>query len=207
MQSASKHVFFDKYAFEVCAYVYEPAEDSFLFAEHLDVKIGTTVLDMGTGTGILGILAAQHAGSVLSVDVNPFAVRCARRNSQINRAQDSMSFLQSDLFTALDKTAKFDQILFNAPYLPTDNIIEKAWIEHAWTGGTTGREVIDRFISQATAYLGRTGEIMLMQSNLANVEVTISSLKANGMSSEIVVELPLPFFEKLILIRATFLNK
>ena len=41
--------------------VYEPAEDSFLFAENLDVEKGAQVLDVGTGCGILGILAAEKA--------------------------------------------------------------------------------------------------------------------------------------------------
>ena len=49
MQSPIKRVHFGKFVFDICENVYEPAEDSFLFAENLDIKKGAAVLDVGTG--------------------------------------------------------------------------------------------------------------------------------------------------------------
>ncbi len=43
----------------------------------------------------------------------------------------------------------------------------------AWAGGVNGRQVIDRFISQAPLHLNAYGRILLMQSTLADVEETI----------------------------------
>jgi release factor glutamine methyltransferase len=204
MHFAGKRVFFADCVFEVCENVYEPAEDSFLFAERLQVGAGTRVLDMGTGTGILGILASKQASEVLSVDLNPHAVRCSRTNAQLNNTCGNMSFLQGDLFTPLAKTAKFDLILFNAPYLPSEPGEEASWLGRAWAGGTSGRQVIDRFISQVSAHLEQTGEILLMQSNLANIEETMAEFEAVGMTVKVVTQLALPFFETLALLRATF---
>ena len=81
MQSPVKRVDFGKYVFDIWENVYEPAEDSFLFAENLDVEKGSQVLDIGTGCGMLGILAAETATEVIAVDLNPYAVRCAKENS------------------------------------------------------------------------------------------------------------------------------
>src|SRR4030067_1422533 len=81
MSLRTKRVFFGDYVFVVDENVYEPAEDSFLFAENLNVKEGEQVLDMGTGCGILGIIAARDAVSVLALDVSPYAVRCSRKNA------------------------------------------------------------------------------------------------------------------------------
>jgi release factor glutamine methyltransferase len=197
-------VFFADCVFEVCENVYEPSEDSFLFAERLQVMSGTRVLDMGSGTGILGILAAKQASEVLSVDLNPYAVRCSRRNAQLNNTIGNMGFLQGDLFTPLVKTAKFDFIIFNSPYLPSEPGEEVSWLARAWAGGTSGRQVIDRFISQVTAHLDQAGEILLMQSNLANTEETKEKFEAVGMRVKVVTQLALPFFETLALLRATF---
>ncbi|MEM2148161.1 MAG: hypothetical protein QXJ94_06110, partial [Candidatus Bathyarchaeia archaeon] len=61
MRWQTKKVFFNNYVFHVWPEVYEPAEDSFLFAENLNMKNGENVLDMGTGCGILGIVAADKA--------------------------------------------------------------------------------------------------------------------------------------------------
>ena len=120
MPSQTKRVFFGDFVFVVDENVYEPAEDSFLFAENLDVKEGERVLDMGTGCGILGILAAKKASSVVAVDVNPHAVHCAQENAKLYNVRSKMDFVQGDLFAPLRKEEKFDVILFNAPYLPAD---------------------------------------------------------------------------------------
>jgi release factor glutamine methyltransferase len=77
MPLSAKRVYFGDYVFNVWENVYEPAEDSFLFAENFKVQEAEAVLDLGTGCGILGILAAEKASAVVAVDVNPFAVRCA----------------------------------------------------------------------------------------------------------------------------------
>ena len=49
MQSPIKSAFRSK-SFNICEDIYEPAEDSFLFAENLDVPKGAEVLDVGTGS-------------------------------------------------------------------------------------------------------------------------------------------------------------
>ena len=81
-----KRVHFENYVFNVWENVYEPAEDSFLFAENLDVEKGAKVLDVGTGCGMLGILAAEKADHVVAVDLNPYAVGCAKENAKLNNA-------------------------------------------------------------------------------------------------------------------------
>jgi release factor glutamine methyltransferase len=204
MDSTNKKALFREYAFEVCENVYEPAEDSFLFAENLNADVGTQVLDVGTGTGILGILAAKSADKVFALDINPYAIRCAKKNAILNKVDGNISFLQGDLFAPIAKDAKFSLILFNAPYLPSKKAEPESWLERAWAGGKTGRVVIDRFISQAAKHLEKTGEILLMQSNLANVEKTFGEFHKFGMKTDTVARLNLPFFETLFLLKATF---
>jgi release factor glutamine methyltransferase len=202
MLSGSKRVFFEDFVFVVDENVYEPAEDSFLFAKNLNVKEGELVLDMGTGCGILGIIAAREAGSVLALDLSPYAVHCARKNSILNNARSKMNFIQGDLFTSIDGTAKFDIILFNAPYLPTEETEGKSWLERAWAGGASGRRVIDRFISGAPQHLKPNGYVLLMQSTLTNVDETVCKFGEQRMRAWVVGELAVPFFETITLVRA-----
>jgi release factor glutamine methyltransferase len=202
MPSFAKQVYFGDYVFVVDENVYEPAEDSFLFAENLKVEAGASVLDMGTGCGILGILAAENAQSVMAVDVNPYAVRCAKENAALNNVRGKMAFVQGDLFTWLSEKATFDVILFNAPYLPADASDEGSWLGRAWTGGAKGRQVIDRFIAEAPNYLKQTGRVLLMQSTLADVDETLRRFADYDMYAKVEAECALPFFETIKLVEA-----
>jgi len=201
MPSRSKRVFFDDFVFVVDENVYEPAEDSFLFAENLDVQEGDYVLDMGAGCGILGIITAKKAREVVAIDINPYAISCIKENSALNNVRSKMTFVQGDLFTPLNERAKFDLILFNAPYLPTDESETDSWIGRAWAGGATGRALIDRFIHEAAKHLKPASRILLMQSTLACVDKTLSKFEECGMKASMIANAAVPFFETITLIR------
>jgi len=201
MLSRSKKVFFADYVFEVQENVYEPAEDSFLFADNLAVKHGDYVLDMGTGCGILGIIAAAKATRVVAIDINPYAVRCAKENAKLNHLVSKMLFVQSNLFTAVRSEERFDLILFNAPYLPAHCEQDDCWLECAWAGGAKGRSAIDLFIRESQLHLQDDGQIFLLQSTLCGVDETMLGFKENGLEAEIVAERSLPFFERIVLLK------
>ena len=198
-----KRVWFQNLMFDITEEVFEPSEDSFLFAENLDVPQGGNVLDLGTGCGILGILAAQKAKHVLAVDINPYAICCAKQNAALNHVLGNMSFLRSDLLTALTDVL-FDLILFNAPYLPSEQHEIETWFGRAWAGGVTGRDVIDRFIPHVTAHLKLSGRVLLLQSSLTGLDLTIQKFRNYGLSAVVKAESKLPFFESIHLIEASF---
>jgi len=202
MRCPTKRIHLGDLIFDVNDDVYEPAEDSFLFAENLHVRAGEVVLDLGTGSGILAVSAAQTAGSVLAVDINPIAVRCAKENARLNGVKAKIDLLQSDLFVALKTSVRFDLVLFNAPYLPSERGEEATWIGRSWAGGTNGRQVVDRFIAEVPAYLKPNGRVLLMQSTLTGVEETLSAFEKQGLKACIVAQQKLPFFETLTLVEA-----
>ncbi len=55
-----------------------------------------SVLDFGTGSGILAIAAGKlGAGRILALDLDPAAIRCARRNAALNRWKEGIDFRMS----------------------------------------------------------------------------------------------------------------
>jgi len=197
----SSRVFFADHVFDVPENVYEPAEDSFLFAENLNVRRGCKVVDMGTGCGILAVIAAKKADRVVAVDVSPYAVKCAKNNAETNSVGSRISFVQGNLFGPFTTRKEFDLILFNAPYLPSEENEKNSCIGLAWAGGTSGRDIIDRFLCEAPKHIRPEGEILLMQSTLSNVERTLCNLEDNRLEANVIARQDLPFFESIVLIR------
>ena len=78
--------------------VYKPGRTATMLLEYiskLDLD-GKTVLDYGTGTGIIGIFAAKKGAIVTAIDRNPQAINCAQNNSRNNKT--SMNIIKSNGF-------------------------------------------------------------------------------------------------------------
>lgn len=196
-----KKVYFENYVFDVDENVYETAEDSFLIAEKIVVTENDTVLDVGTGCGILAILAAKIAKHVVAVDINPYAIKCARKNAKACGVVAKIDFVEGDLFNPLKNTDLFSLILFNSPYLPSEPGEETTWIGKAWAGGPNGRKVINQFIIDCPNWLAEEGKILLVQSSLSNPEQTIKMFSEMNFKAKVVSEIKFPF-ESIILIEA-----
>ena len=201
MNSPKKKIFFDNHAFYILKNVYEPAEDTFLLAENLVVNQNDVVLDVGTGCGILGILAAKKAKKVVAIDVSPHAVSCAQTNAKLNGVADKLDIRLGNLFEPVEGNEKFNVIVFNAPYLPSERSEQKTWIERSWAGGPSGRELVDQFISQAPCYLTEKGKIVLVQSTLSNVDETVQKLEEEGLKTMIIAKKKVAF-ETIVVIQA-----
>jgi ribosomal protein L11 methyltransferase len=80
--------------------------------EDLDAVYGATVLDLGSGTGILAIAAlALGARSAVCVDTSWKAVKTARRNCELNRMTDKIRHVAGTLADA--GGSNYDLVLAN----------------------------------------------------------------------------------------------
>lgn len=189
-----------KFEIETDDLVYLPSDDSFLLAENLEIKEGQSVLEIGTGSGIVSMYASLLTDDVTATDINYNALELAEKNFKINNI-DTIKLEFGDLFEPV-KDQKFDVILFNTPYLPTDSddIINDD-LNYAFDGGLDGRNVIDRFINQVSNHLNDKGIVQMIQSSLSDNEKTLNMFDRNGFIAEI-AESEKFFFEEIVLINA-----
>jgi len=146
-----------------------------------EVKKGDKVLDLGTGTGIQGIFAAQKASSVLSVDINPKAVKCARLNAIKNNLKDKIKVKKSDLFSNVK--GKYDLIIFNPPFRwfkPRD-ILERASLDENY-------KTLKKFFKNVRKYLNKNGRILLVFSESGDLKFLEQLIKNNNFKKEIVAK-------------------
>jgi len=124
-----------------------------------------TVLDMGSGSGVLGLTLAgeRPAWQVTLADVSPDALALARENQstlEIGNAQ----FVESHLFSNVGEL--FDGIVANLPYVPeTERSTISREVAHdpdlALFSGVDGLDLIRQFIPQAFSRLKPGGWIAL----------------------------------------------
>lgn len=189
-----------KFEIETDELVYIPSDDTFLLAENLEIKEGQSVLEIGTGSGLVSMYASLLTDNVTATDINYNALELADKNFKLNNI-DTIRLEFGDLFEPI-KNEKFDVILFNTPYLPTDSedIINDD-LNYAFDGGLDGRNVIERFLNEAPNHLNNNGIIQMIQSSLSDTEKTLDTLDQLGFIPE-VAKSERFFFEEIVLINA-----
>ena len=189
-----------KFEIETDDLVYIPSDDTFLLAENLEIKEGQSVLEIGTGSGLVSMYASLLTDDVTATDINYNALELAEKNFKLNNI-NTIKLEFGDLFEPV-KDKKFDVILFNTPYLPTDSedIINDD-LNYAFDGGLDGRKVIDRFINQVSNHLNDKGIVQIIQSSLSDNDRTLDMFDRNGFVAEI-AESEKFFFEEIVLINA-----
>ncbi|WP_305515344.1 HemK2/MTQ2 family protein methyltransferase [Methanobrevibacter sp. V14] len=180
--------------------VYVPAEDSYLLADNLEIEHGMSVLEIGTGSGIVAMYASRLTDNITVTDINFDACELARKNFQANNIEN-IEILFGNLFEPLENR-KFDVILFNTPYLPTEEgeVIDDT-LNYAFDGGLNGRKVIDLFLNELKSHLNDGGIVQMIQSSLSDNEETLAKLDELGFMAEIKASEHF-FFEDITLINA-----
>ncbi|MEM4663235.1 MAG: methyltransferase [Candidatus Diapherotrites archaeon] len=192
-----KKVFFKDFELVVYDHVYEPAEDSFLLAENVKVLPGIKALDVGCGCGIQSINLLSQGAFVTATDINKHALKNTLKNAKIFGFSKKIKVLYGDLFEPV-KRRKFDVIVFNPPYLPTQG--KK---DIALDGGKKGCEILHRFLDNLPKHLNKGGCCYFVQSSLTGEKNTKKKLKELNLKFEMLARERL-FFEELIVFK-TFL--
>ena len=148
------------------------------------------VVDLCCGTG--AVAAAVHRalgrGEIHAADLEPRAVRCARRNL------DGIGMVhEGDLTAALpdDLVGRVDVMVVNAPYVPSDEIasMPREARDHeprvALDGGADGVDVHRRVADQAPRWLRPRGALLIETSRRQST-LTLGAVTQHGFDAEVV---------------------
>jgi release factor glutamine methyltransferase len=152
---------------------------------------GAVVVDLCCGSGAVGraLIAALGRVELHAGDIDPAAVRCARRNIS---ASDGHVY-EGDLFDALPGAlrGRVDVLVANAPYVPTEKIglmppearIYEA--SAALDGGGDGLDVLRRIIAGAPHWLAPGGSLLVEISD-QQTPLAVEAFSRNGLIARVV---------------------
>ena len=182
--------------------VYEPAEDTFLLIDSILNDINylknnnyfiknkdINSIEIGCGNGLisccylnllkeLNITINNH----FCVDINKDAVNLTKNLLKNYNLDNNVNVIEGDLFNNFDKDKIFDIIIFNPPYVTTDNeeyerALKEKDIYAAWAGGKKGSETINRFVDDLKGHIDENSIIFLLLSKENDYENIIHNLK------------------------------
>ncbi len=182
---------------EIHREVYAPAEDSLLMLDSVDkwgdLK-GLKCLDVGTGTGIVAIFMAKKGCETFATDLISESVELTRRNAELNGVD--LHVTQGDLMSHF-RSSSFDIITFNPPYLPEPPSDVKLSI--SWAGGSMGRELIDRFLSDLPRVIKGGGRAAILHADYNEPHLTSEWGRERGFDSRILGRRKLAFHELIVI--------
>jgi len=173
--------------------VQAPKAGTLLLARQVPALAHGSVLDLGTGCGLLALLAARSARRVVATDVVEACVRCTWRNALLNGFEVQVDVRLGDLFAPVTGEV-FDLILTNPPQMPTPPSREVGEDEAAADdGGHDGWAILDRVIREAPVYLKPGGQLVFTLFDFLGEQNAFRRVKEAGLSPVIIARESQPF--------------
>lgn len=152
---------------------------------------GSVVVDLCCGSGAVAaaLVAARPGLTPYAVDVDPAAVRCARRN--VPTGHVAVGDLYEPLPAAL--RGRVDVLVANAPYVPTDEMamMPPEARDHeprvALDGGPDGLAVQRRVAAGAPDWLAPGGRL-LIETSAGQAPGTAGAMTRAGLTAEVVAD-------------------
>jgi SAM-dependent methyltransferase len=136
--------------------VLPPGETTAILYHATRASRAQSVLDLGCGSGTLGLLLAASGRRVIATDINPRATGLAARNAEVNGIE-GVEVLGGSLFEPV-AGRRFDLIVCQPPYLPHPPAEKEHTFLH---GGRRGDELARRIIQEARHHLLPGGRLVI----------------------------------------------
>lgn len=170
-----------------------PKAATLLLARQVRTLARGEVLDLGTGCGLLALLAARRASRVVATDVVEACVSCARRNAILNGMEMRVEVRPGDLYAPVAGET-FDLILTNPPQMPVPPDRHAAGEDAAADdGGLDGWTLLDGVVREAPGHMKPGGQVVFTLFDFLGERNASRRLEGVGLSPVVVARETQPF--------------
>ena len=157
-QTKTYHIKGHSFTIETAPNVFVPSDWASKMMECLTIPSNCKLIDIGTGTGVIGVYASLLGADVYATDVSAEATVLAHENAVHNGV--SMHCYQGQYFADFDMT--FDVITVNLPQeiVPLKSDLDRGYISTV-RGGDKGNELLIEFLRQAPKHMSRKSKILM----------------------------------------------
>ena len=164
---------------KVGRHTFRPSTITTLLADALSINKGDVVIDVGAGSGILGIIAVKLGASrVIAVDTSEDVCEVGIANATEQGVADKIEFFQGDLFDAIPDDVQADLIIGDVSGIPDDLAAESGWFPSKTGGGPSGSELPIRMLKEAKKWLRPGGRLLLPTGSLQDEAAILTAAKA-----------------------------
>ena len=169
-----------------------PTPYSLLLADHITGIPGQTVVDVGTGSGFLGIVARlQGAARVYVLETNAAAIPVAMENAERNGVQDGFVHLPTGrTIIPLPPGEAVDLILCNPAQLP---LPEADRVHSPFYAGRDGRQMIEEVIRDTPGRLAPSGRLLMTHNSLADFPASVRLMESLELEPRVLAQRSLAF--------------
>jgi len=162
---------------------YKPSEDTLLLASNISSLVvnADVVFDVGTGSGVLAILASKSDVYTVAIDISIDTLYDAYKNICRNNVDKNMDIILGDALESIRHEIDGVVVISNPPYLPGIHNLKD---DHLYISGSQGIEVASKIAWWISKCPGGTGYIIL--SSYSNLELFRKILENLGLRYEIV---------------------
>ena len=158
------------YSFDIFPGVFSPAissDTSWFSQQLLPIVKGKSLLEIGTGTGVIACLAKLGGASkVIATDINPSAVKNAIHN--INKHRLDIFVLQGDMYSPIVRKEKFDIIFWNHPFNYTENKADQQ-DDLSFSVFDLQYASLEKYFHEAKKFLKQGGLLLLGTGSIARI--------------------------------------
>jgi len=162
--------------------------DSLYFAQRVrKIVKQKSLLEIGTGTGIIALFSALNGAKVVATDINPIAIKNAKLNFKKHKAKGSIRM--GNIYDPIKDSEKFDYIFWNHPFnnwdKPVRNILQRAGFDYKYGG-------LEEYITKARKHLLPGGRLLVGTGNFADFETIKKIAKKNNYKMKLLEKIAQP---------------